>query len=237
MTERDTVQNDREAARQEARKFVARAVHDLREPLRAIRGCSELLLAARAEVAGDAESQRLRFIAEGVERTDELLRDIIDYCHTLLSEPELGPTNMNDVLREARYQLSNELKGCEATLTHDPLPIVTADFIGLTTVLLSLLQNACKFRREASLAIHISVREDASEWAFSVQDNGCGFNPAYQERIFQPFERLNGRQYPGSGLGLARSRKIIEQHGGRMWAESTPGEGSTFWFTVPREAP
>jgi signal transduction histidine kinase len=113
------------------------------------------------------------------------------------------------------------------------MPAVMGDFARLAIVLRSLIQNACKFRGEADPRIHVGVNQGGSEWVFYVRDNGLGFNPVYAERVFKPFERLNGRQYPGSGLGLAFARNILEQHGGRIWAESRLGQGSTFWFTLP----
>ncbi len=108
-----------------------------------------------------------------------------------------------------------------------------ANSASLTAVFRCLLSNACKFRGEAPPVVHVAAAQDAGEWVFSVRDNGAGFDPAYSTRIFRPFERLNGKQYPGSGLGLTLARKAIEQHGGRIWAESNPGRGTTVRFTLP----
>jgi light-regulated signal transduction histidine kinase (bacteriophytochrome) len=223
---------DREAARE----LVSIAVHDLREPLRAIRASSELLAGTLGNAADETTGRCLRYIQEGVDRMETLIRDIAEYCYGEVRELDLQETDMETVLLEAQRQLSDELKNKEAVLTHDPLPAVTGDFFALATVFRCLIDNSCKFRGKDNPIIHISAKKQGAEWLFSVQDNGLGFDPVYWERIFNPFERLNGKQYPGSGLGLPLARSILEQHGRRIWAESTPGEGSTFWFSLPISA-
>jgi chemotaxis family two-component system sensor kinase Cph1 len=110
---------------------------------------------------------------------------------------------------------------------------VLGNAISLATVFRCLIANACKFRGKATPSIHVGVERQGADWIFSVRDNGPGFDPAYCERVFRPFERLNGRQYAGSGLGLSLAKRIIEQHGGNIWAESRPGEGAIFRFSLP----
>jgi signal transduction histidine kinase len=220
------------------RKFMLRAVHDLREPLRTIRASSELLAALGGDPASDEKRQRgLLFIQQGVDRLDRLIRDLAEYCHTVVHEPPLAATDLNVVLHEAKAQIADELKRCQAVVTHDPLPRVTADFSALAIVFRALIGNACKYRGDAAPRIHIGVASSDSEWVFSIQDNGRGFDPAYADLIFEPFERLGGNGSRGSGLGLAHSRRIVHRHGGRIGADSKPGEGSTFWFTLPLELP
>jgi signal transduction histidine kinase len=107
------------------------------------------------------------------------------------------------------------------------------NFAALATAIRCLIANACKFRGEALLTVHIGAVREGHNWLFSVADNGLGFDPAYKDRIFRPFERLNGKQFPGSGLGLTLARKIIEQHGGDVWADSCPGQGTTISFRLP----
>jgi light-regulated signal transduction histidine kinase (bacteriophytochrome) len=170
---------------------------------------------------------------EGVDRMESLLRDIADYSYGEGRELECAEINLDGVLTEARRQACDELQKNEAILTSDSLPIVSGDFFALADVFRSLIQNACRFRSTAAPSIHIACSRDGSEWLFSVRDNGLGFKPAYAAGIFEPFTRLHGRKYPGSGLGLARTRRIVEQHNGRIWAESVPGQGSTFWFSLP----
>jgi light-regulated signal transduction histidine kinase (bacteriophytochrome) len=164
---------------------------------------------------------------------ETLLQDIADYCHGEGRRIQSKQTSMDDVLGEAERQLSDQLRKTEAVITHDALPAVEGDFFALATVLRHLIHNACKFRSAAAPCIHVGVSKSGPEWLFSVRDNGLGFKPAYAEAVFQPFKRFHGREYPGSGLGLAVAERIVEQHGGRMWAESAPGEGSTFWFSLP----
>ena len=220
------------------RKFILRAVHDLREPLRTIRASSELLATLGGDPATDEKRQRgLSFIQEGADRLDRLIRDLAEYCQTALQEPTVATTDLNVVLHEAKAQLTEELKRCQAVITQDPLPEATVDFLALTIVFRALIDNACKYRGDAAPRIHIGVNRSNSEWIFSVRDNGRGFDPAYADLIFEPFERLGGKGERGSGLGLAQSRKIVQWHGGRIGAESKPGEGSTFWFTLPVDLP
>jgi chemotaxis family two-component system sensor kinase Cph1 len=162
-----------------------------------------------------------------------LVRDIAEYCYGELREPDPAEVDLQRVVAEVRRQLSNEFEKTGAVLTHDPLPTVMGDFLRLALLLRGLVENACKFRGTEAPRIHIGVKRQGSDWVFSVRDNGLGFNPVYAERVFKPFERLNGKRYPGSGLGLTLARRIAEQHGGRIGAESQLGQGSTFWFTLP----
>lgn len=215
------------------REFVSIAVHDLREPLRAIRASSELLAGTYEDPSNDSAARCLRYIREGVDRIESLVYDIGEFCYAEVRALDRQETGMDVVLMEAQRQLSDELKGSEAILTQDPLPVVTGDFLALAAVFHSLIQNACKFRGTAPPRIHVGAKRQESEWIFSVRDNSMGFSPVYGELIFHPFERLNGKQYPGSGLGLPLAKRILERHGGRIWAESKPGEGSNFCFSLP----
>jgi light-regulated signal transduction histidine kinase (bacteriophytochrome) len=219
-------------AREGFRQFVSLAVHDLREPLRAITASSELLAQICGEGANERATGCLRHMREGVDRMESLLRDIAEYYYAEGRELQSGEIDMNAVLDEARRQAAGELQKNEAILTHDALPAVAGDFFALAEAFHNLIENACRFRSTAVPSIHVGCVRQGSEWLFSVRDNGLGFKPAYASDIFQPFTRLHRRQYPGSGLGLARTKRIVEQHGGRIWAESVPGEGSTFWFSL-----
>ncbi len=220
-------------AREAYREFMSVAVHDLREPLRTIGTSSDLLEGISKDWGNERAAQCLHFIQEGVDRMDLLLRDIAEYCHAEGRELKRQETSMEAVLGEAQRQLSGVLRTNDAILTHDPLPDVTGDFFALATVLRNLISNACRFRSAEPPCIHVgSVRHEA-EWRFWVRDNGIGFKLAYADAVFQPFKRLNGKQFPGSGLGLPFARRIVGQHGGRIWAESVPGDGSTFWFSLP----
>ena len=219
--------------RESVRDFISMAEHDLREPLRAIRLGARLLGADGSERSEENTAQGTRYLLDGTQRLETLIRDIAEYCYEEVRELELSETDLECVFLEAKTELAAEIKSSAAKITHDPLPTVMANSASLAVVFRCLIGNACKFRGEASPAIHIAAVQQTGDWTFSVHDNGPGFDPAYSSRIFRPFERLNGKQYPGSGLGLTLARKVIEQHGGRIWAESSPGRGTIIRFTLP----
>jgi light-regulated signal transduction histidine kinase (bacteriophytochrome) len=217
------------------REFLTIAVHDLREPLRTIRSSSEFLAEIHKGSTDENEARYVRFISDGIDRMENLIRDIAELCYDELREFQPAEADLQTVLAEVRHQLSKDLQRSDAVLTHDPLPVVTGDVSGLAAVFRCLIQNACKFRGATAPRIHVAAIQRESEWLISVRDNGLGFNPVYRDQIFKPFERLNGKRYPGSGLGLALAKRILEQHGGRIWADSLPEQGSTFWFTLPAD--
>jgi signal transduction histidine kinase len=219
--------------REEDRQFVSNAVHDLRESLRAVRTSSELLAAKCGDPARAA--QPLSLVQDGVARLESLIHDIAEFAYAEIRELDRLTTDLETVLNEAQRELEEELRSVSAILTHDPLPAVTGDFLALAEVVRNLLHNACKFRGEAAPRIHLGSVRQGSDWLFSVKDNGIGFDPVYVDQVFKPFGRLNGRKYTGSGLGLSVARKIVERHGGRIWADSSPGQGSTLWFTLPAQ--
>jgi light-regulated signal transduction histidine kinase (bacteriophytochrome) len=214
------------------RDFVSMAAHDLREPLRAIRAHAQFLATLPADEEANRRDQCIRFLHDGVDRMERLIHDIEDYCLEEIRELNPKEISMESVLQEARRQMSDQIEDCGALLTNARLPAVTGDFEGLTTVFRVLIDNACKFRNAEPPRIQIAAVRDGPDWVFSVQDNGQGFNPAYAELIFEPFERLHGKRYPGSGLGLPLAKRVVERHRGRIWAESTPDFGSTFRFAL-----
>lgn len=218
------------------REFLTVAVHDLREPLRAIRTNSELLVDLCSGSADEAQNRCVGFISDGVDRMETLIRDIAEFCYGELRPLVRAEVDLERVFTETQRQLSAELEKYGVALTHDSLPTLSGDHHALATVLRALIDNALKFRGQADPRIHVTATRRGPEWLFSVRDNGQGFNSAYQERIFNPFEKLNGRRYPGTGLGLAIARRILIHHGGRIWAESQLDHGSTFWFTLPANA-
>jgi signal transduction histidine kinase len=140
---------------------------------------------------------------------------------------------LKQVLREAQRQLSEVFKQTNATVTHDSLPEVHCDLQALASVFHSVFENSCKFCGEASPEIHVEAEATQADWIISIRDNGKGFDPRYRDLIFKPFERLEGKAFGGSGLGLARAKRLIEQHGGRIWADSKPGEGTTIFIALP----
>lgn len=209
------------------------AVHDLREPLRAVRLGAQLLTNHIETGAPDDLPRGKRYIEEGLDRVETLIQDISEYCYAEAADADFHETDLESILVEVKKELFTELKSSGAVVTNDPLPVVTGDAPSLAAVFRALLSNSCKFRGEAPPRIHIGAARQGSEWVFSVRDNGIGFAPNYNERVFRPFERLNGRQYAGSGLGLSIARTIIERHEGKISAESRPGEGTVIRFTLP----
>jgi light-regulated signal transduction histidine kinase (bacteriophytochrome) len=220
--------------RESVRDFISMAAHDLREPLRAIRLGARLLGAEEGERSPENTAQGTRYILDGTQRLETLIRDIAEYCHEEAREPAFEQTDLECVLLEAKSELAAEIAASGAKITHDPLPTLPVNAASLAAVFRCVIGNACKFRGDAPPVIHIAPAQEPEGWTFSVSDNGPGFDPAYSSRIFRPFERLNGKQYPGSGLGLTIARKVVEQHGGRIWAESSPGHGTTIYFSLPR---
>ena len=166
-----------------------------------------------------------------------LIRDLLDYSHIVhRSELSLVELDCNCRLTKCYSCASAAIQDSGAVVTRDPLPTVRADEAQLAQVLQNLISNAIKYRRpDKPPRVHVSADVGPDEWLFQVTDNGIGFDPQYSERIFGLFKRLHGQgEYSGSGIGLAICRKIVERHGGRIWAESEPGHGSRFFFTLRR---
>jgi Bacteriophytochrome (light-regulated signal transduction histidine kinase) len=146
------------------------------------------------------------------------------------------PTDFERVFLEAMINLKIAVEESGATVTHDKLPTEVADEMQMVQLFQNLIGNAIKFRRCEGPRIHVSARAESNEWIFSVHDNGIGIEPQFFDRIFTIFQRLHGREeYPGTGIGLTVSKKIVERHGGRIWLESEPGKGTTFYFTISRQ--
>ena len=162
-----------------------------------------------------------------------LLAGVVDYWATSAADRRASRTDMEAVLTQALLCTDKLITERSAIVTHDPLPRVCADFEILTKVLHHLIRNAVEYCEAPFPRVHISSNRVGLELVFSVRDNGPGVDPAFRDRIFGVFKRLQGKEHPGSGLGLAFCKKAIEWHGGRIWLESTPGEGATFYFTLP----
>ena len=213
-------------ANAEFERFISMAAHDLRESLREVAAFSQLL----AETDG---SLPLRNIQDSAARMQSLLTDVVDYWAADGGDRQFSGTDMESALGQALLAMEKQIAERSAIVTHDPLPRVCGEFETLTKVLRHLIRNAIQYCGTPSPRVHISARREEPEWVFTVQDNGPGIDPAFKDRIFGVFKRLHGKEHPGSGLGLAFCKKAIERHGGRIWMESTPGEGATFHFTLP----
>jgi PAS domain S-box-containing protein len=218
----------------ELEQFAYVASHDLQEPLRMISSYLQLL-ARRYQGKLDSDADEfIAFAVDGAKRMKNLINDLLMYSRVGTRGRPLTPASSEDVLKEAVANLQFMIEESGTQIIHEPMPVIHGDPIQLVMVFQNLLGNAIKFRGSEEPCIHIGVRQDAGEWIFSVRDNGIGIDPKFAERIFVIFQRLNDRTaYPGTGIGLAICKRVIQRHGGRIWVQSRPGEGATFYFTVP----
>lgn len=183
---------------------------------------------------GPEADEFIAFTVEGVQRMQRLINDLLAYSRLGRAGKE-AQVSLSEVLAEATANLASAIEEAGAEITHDALPTITGERGQLVQLLQNLIGNAIKFRGEAAPRIHVVVEKEGGGWRLGVKDNGIGIDPQYFERIFVIFQRLHAREdYPGTGIGLAICKKIVERHGGRIWVESTPGVGSTVWFTFPR---
>jgi light-regulated signal transduction histidine kinase (bacteriophytochrome) len=219
----------------ELEQFAYVASHDLQEPLRMVASYTQLLMRRYGErFDGDAR-EFMDFIVDGAARMKQLIEDLLAYSRVGTRGKPFQPVPAETVLKKALANLQIAIEQSGATVTHDPLPVVTVDEVQWLQLLQNLIGNAVKFRGEAPPEVHVSVEDRGTEWVFGVRDNGIGIEPQYFERIFMVFQRLAGRnEYPGTGIGLAICKKVVERHEGRIWVESQPGRGSTFRFTLPK---
>jgi len=220
----------------ELQQFAYVASHDLQEPLRMIGSYTQLLERRYADKLDRDAREFMGFIVDGATRMKQLIEDLLAYSRVGTRGKELRPVQAQAVLDKALANLRASLEQSAATVTHDPLPEVSADDTQLAQLLQNLIANAIKFRKkDEAPRIHVGAEDAGDEWRFSVADNGIGIEPQYFDRIFMVFQRLHTQdEYPGTGIGLAICRKVAERHRGRIWVESAYGKGSTFRFTLPK---
>ncbi len=220
----------------ELEQFAYVASHDLQEPLRMISSYLQLL---EKRYKGALDSDADEFIAyavDGANRMQKMINDLLAFSRVGTRGESFEPADCNRLLGKVINDLELAAAESGAEVTTDPLPEVYADEAQLHQLFSNLLLNAMRFRAEEPPRIHVSAEREGGEWVFAVSDNGMGIEKEFQERIFEIFERLQPRaDYPGTGIGLALARKIVQRHGGRIWVESEPGEGATFYFTLPAE--
>ena len=219
---------------EDLQQFAYVASHDLKEPLRMVSSFLQLLQ-QRCGGSLDAEGEEyISFAVDGARRMKQLIDDLLAYSRVSTHGEEAESVDCEVLLERALGNLRFAIRDSGAVVTHDPLPRLEVDPSQFTQLFQNLVGNGIKFRGEAEPAIHVGAAHEDSGWRFSVTDNGIGFAPRHLQRIFDIFQRLHKREdYPGTGIGLAVSKKIVQRHGGQIWAESTPGEGATFYFTVP----
>jgi PAS domain S-box-containing protein len=218
----------------ELQQFAYVASHDLQEPLRMVASYVQLLARRyRGKLDSDAD-EFIGYAVDGASRMQQLINDLLKYSRVGTRSGSSVPVDCNDLLAGVLDNLQVAIEESGAVITAGPLPTVAADPVQLAQVFQNLIGNAIKFHGDQPPRAHVSATEQASEWLFSVRDNGIGIDPEYFNRVFVIFQRLHGRSdYPGTGIGLAIAKKIVERHGGQIWIESVPGAGSTFHFTLP----
>lgn len=226
---------ERKRHREEFRQFAYAVSHDLREPIRMIASYTQLL-ERRYLAQLDADGvEFIRYITEATQRMDRLLADLLTYSHQFMTlDQPLEPVAPEGALQGALLMLDAAIRESGAQITNDPLPDINFDFAQLTQLFRQLIANSITFRGESAPKIHVSAVDAGDAIQFSVHDNGIGIDPRFHEQIFGVFKRLHGRELPGTGIGLAISKRIVEQRGGRIWVGSELGSGATFHFTVPK---
>jgi light-regulated signal transduction histidine kinase (bacteriophytochrome) len=220
---------------EEFRQFAYAVSHDLREPVRMIVSYTQLLdRRYQAQLDGDGVDF-MRYIMEATQRMDRLLGDLLTYSHQFRSPDQpLEQVDPEGALQGALLMIDAAVRDSGAQVTSDALPSVLFDFGQFTQLFRQLLLNSISFRGAEPPRIHVSAAVGSNAVQFSVRDNGIGIDPRYHEQIFGVFKRLHGREFPGTGIGLAICKRIVEQSGGRIWVESELGAGATFHFTIPR---
>ena len=217
----------------ELEQFAYVASHDLQEPLRMV-GSYVQLLARRYRGRLDADADEfIDFAVEGAVRMQKLINDLLAFSRVGRQREAFAPVDCNQILSRVTQDLQEASAEAEAAIQVERLPKVQGDASQLTQVFQNLLANAIKFHGQDPPQVVVSAQRQGGDWVFAVRDNGIGIDPQYFDKVFIIFQRLHGkRDYPGTGIGLALTKKIIEHHGGRIWIESTPGQGTTFFFTL-----
>lgn len=217
-------------------QFAYVASHDLQEPLRMVSSYTQLL-ERRYKGRLDADADEfIHYAVDGAQRMRRLIDDLLAYSRLTTRPAQFRPTPLDRVLTDVRAALHLAILESGADIESGPLPTVQADSVQMQQLFQNLLSNAIKYRGSHPPRIAISAEESGDAWTFSVTDNGIGIESQYLERVFDIFQRLHGvGEYPGTGIGLALCKKIVERHGGRIWVTSQPGQGSTFHFTLRKD--
>ena len=217
----------------ELAQFASVASHDLQEPLRMVSSYTQLL-SRRYKGRLDASADEfIAFAVDGANRMQTLINDLLAYSRVGTRGKEFEPTDCNAAFDQAVANLKSAIDESGAVVTHGPLPTVMADRMQIGQLLQNLIGNAVKYHGAEPPRVDFSAEQKGKEWVFSVSDNGIGIDPQFADRIFVVFQRLHTREeYPGTGIGLAICKKIVERHGGRIWVKSQLGSGATFYFTL-----
>jgi signal transduction histidine kinase len=219
----------------ELEQFAYVASHDLQEPLRMVASFTQLLAKRYQDKLDQDAKEFINFAVDGATRMQTLINDLLAYSRVGIQGKPFKPTDGEAVLKMAVDNLARSIAQSGVIITHEPLPTICGDEVQLIQLFQNLIANAVKFHGQEPPRVHISARRQDGEWVFAVRDNGIGIAPEQQKRIFSIFQRLHHRsEYPGTGIGLAICKKIVERHGGKIWVESEVGRGATFYFTVKK---
>jgi len=234
VTERVRAHQALERTHLDLRQFAYAASHDLRTPLRTISSFAQLLQKKYAGRLDQEASEWIDRIVSGAHRLDRLIEDLLSYARLESQARQFVPVDCRVVLDDAVQLLDAQIRDTGAEITSSPLPTITGDQGQLVQLFQNLIGNGMKYHGARPPRIHVSAERKDDAWVFSVADNGIGIEPEQHQRIFEIFRRLHTQQeYPGTGIGLAVCRRIVDRHGGTIWVESEPGKGSTFAFTIP----
>ena len=215
------------------KQFAYVASHDLREPLRMITSFLQLLERRYKDHLDEDANEFIGFAVDGAKRLDDMIMDLLEYSRVANQQIQFTEVDIQKALNIVISNLSVLINENNAQITYDSLPIIQGDGNQIVRLFQNLIENAIKYRREDTPQIHISAEKKANKYIIKVKDNGIGIDPKHLERIFTIFKRLHPHDiYEGTGIGLAIAQKIVHQHGGEIWAESEPENGSTFYFTL-----
>lgn len=215
--------------------FAFAASHDLREPLRTVSTYSEFLIEATQQGRQREAEMSVRFIVEGTQRMRQLLDDLLVYTQLNIDDKDDPPerVDLSAIVEQILRNLNTIVQQSRAVVTHASLPVVRGREVQFVQLFQNLVENAIKYSGDRPPQIQITAERMGAEWRVAVKDNGIGIDPPYREQIFGLFKRLHGGKIPGTGVGLAICRRVVESYGGKIWVESEAGSGSTFYFTLP----
>lgn len=226
--------HDLKLANGELQQFAYVASHDLQEPLRTITSFSQLLQSRYKGKLDEDADEFIGYVVTSARRMTDLINGLLALARLRKTGLPTAPVSFNELLSETQDGLRTAISDSKAQIIYSDLPSLAVDRVQFLQVLQNLILNSIKYRRDEPPLIRVSATRTASSWVFAFQDNGRGFDPQFADRIFGLFQRLHGREIAeGTGMGLSIARKIVERHGGRIWAESQEGKGSTFFFSLP----
>jgi PAS domain S-box-containing protein len=225
---------DLKRSNEELEQFAYVASHDLQEPLRMVSSFTQLIERRYKDKLDKDANDFINFAVDGANRMQRLINDLLDYSRVTTRGKTFVRVDVGSIVGQVFANLQQRIEESHAIITQDDLPVIEADESQMLRLFQNLIDNAIKFRRDAHPCVHISTHKEGAFYIFSVSDNGIGIDLQYADRIFQVFQRLNtSQEYPGTGIGLAICKRIVERHGGKIWIESEIGNGSKFFFTIP----